>query len=220
MVWQPCSRFRATICRERDNPELVDALYRLRKIIFVDTHGWDLQVVEGRECDQFDTDNAVHCALFRDDELIGGFRATRTDYDYLARIVFPQLAAVKNYPQRPDVWEISRFGVLPCDDRLETAKLNYSLMFRFAQLRRATALVALADLTYERFLRTLGIRTRRYGPPQVIGTSKTGEPLWAVAGEIPLAEQSGSRFQALLAMAKQVEIEDETLVLGRIRVSA
>jgi N-acyl-L-homoserine lactone synthetase len=220
MLWRQCSPFRAILCTEQQNPAVVDALYQLRKAIFVDVHGWDLRVVDGRERDQFDTPAAVHCALFRRDELIGGFRATRTDQDYLARNVFPQLAAVKAYPQRPDVWEISRFGVLPSEDRLETAKLNYSLMFRFAQLRRAAALVALADLTYERFLRTLGIRTRRYGPPQAIGTDREGEPLWAVAGEIPMAEQSGSRFQALLALAKQVEIEDETLVLGRIRVSA
>lgn len=220
MVWEPSAQVRATFCTERDNPVLVDALYRLRKVLFVDLHGWDLPVVDGRERDQFDTENAVHCALFRDDRLIGGFRATRTDNDYLARVVFPQLAAVKSYPQRADVWEISRFGVLPSPDRLEVAKLNYSLMFRFAQMRRAVALVAIADLTYERFLRTLGIRTRRYGPPQIIGTTKSGEPMWAVAGEIPLAEQGGSRFQALLALAKHVEIEDETLVLGRIRISA
>jgi acyl homoserine lactone synthase len=220
MLWRQCSRFRAILCTEQQNPEVVDALYKLRRTIFVDMHGWDLRVVDGRERDQFDTPAAVHCALFRGNELIGGFRATRTDHDYLARNVFPQLAAVKSYPQRADIWEISRFGVLPSTDRLETAKVNYSLMFRFAQLRRAVALVALADLTYERFLRTLGIRTRRYGPPQIIGTDKAGESLWAVAGEIPMAEQSGSRFQTLLALAKQVEIEDETLVLGRIRVSA
>lgn len=220
MLWRQCPPFRAILCTEAQNPAVVDALYKIRKSIFVDMHGWDLRVVDGRERDQFDTAAAVHCALFRDSELIGGFRATRTDHDYLARSVFPQLAAVKSYPQRADVWEISRFGVLPSNDRLETAKVNYSLMFRFAQVRAASALVALADLTYERFLRTLGIRTRRYGPPQIIGADKAGEPLWAVAGEIPMAEQSGSRFQALLALAKQVEIEDETLVLGRIRVSA
>jgi N-acyl-L-homoserine lactone synthetase len=214
------SRFHATFCTEQQNPRLVDELYKLRKVLFVDILKWDLQTVDDCERDQFDTSAAVHCALFRNDELIGGFRAIRTDHDYLVRSVFPHLAAVKRFPQRVDIWEISRFGVLPIEDRLEIAKLNYALMFRFAHMRRAAALVALVDLTYERFLKKLGIRTRRYGPPQIVGTKTTGEPMWCVAGEIPLAEQNGSRFQALLALAKKVEIKDAAPVFGRIRVSA
>jgi N-acyl-L-homoserine lactone synthetase len=214
------TRLNAIFCTSQQRPEIVDLIYQFRKSLFVDTLGWTLSVRDGRECDQFDTPGAVHCALMLDGSVIGGFRAIRTDNDYLARSVFPQLAAVKSYPQRTDTWEISRFGILPGDDQHELAKLNYSLMFRFAQLRQATALVALVDLTYERFLKLLGIRTRRYGPPQIIGNNTRGEDLWGVAGEIPLAEQQGSRFQGLLALAKQVEIEDEALVLGRTRVSA
>lgn len=214
------TRLSAIFCTSQQRPEIVDLIYQFRKSLFVDALGWTLDVQDGRECDQFDTPAAVHCALMHDDAVIGGFRAIRTDNDYLARSVFPQLAAVRGYPQRPDIWEISRFGLLPGVDQHELAKLNYSLMFRFAQLRQATALVALVDLTYERFLKLLGIRTRRYGPPQIIGNNARGEDLWGVAGEIPLAEQQGSRFQRLLALAKQVEIEDEALVFGRTRVSA
>lgn len=210
----------AVICTEQQHPEVIDMIYRFRKHLFVETYGWTLDVHDGRERDRFDTSAAVHCALMRNHEVVGGFRAVRADNDYLARCVFPQLAAVKGYPQRPDTWEISRFGVLPGPDQRELAKLNYSLMFRFAQVRQAATLVALVDLNHERLLKLLGIRTRRYGPPQIIGTNVRGETLWGVAGEIPLAEQQGSRFRGLLALAKQVEIEDEALVLGRTRVSA
>lgn len=220
MEQEQLKRLSAVFCSSEQRPEIVDLIYQFRKSLFVDALGWKLAVRDGRECDQFDTSAAVHCALMRDDAVIGGFRAIRTDNDYLARSVFPQLAAVKNYPQRTDTWEISRFGLLPGPDQHDLAKLNYSLMFRFAQLRQANALVALVDLTYERFLKLLGIRTRRYGPPQIIGSNARGEELWGVAGEIPLAEQQGSRFRGLLALAKQVEIEDEALVLGRTRVSA
>lgn len=214
------SRLSAVFCTEQQRPDIVDRIYKFRKALFVDTHGWTLNVSDQRERDQFDTPSAVHCALIRDDDVVGGFRAVRADNDYLARSVFPQLAVVKSYPQRPDNWEISRFGILPSVDQHELAKLNYSLMFRFAQLRQATALVALIDLTHERLLKRLGIRTRRYGPPQIIGTDRFDKVLWGVAGEIPLAEQQGSRFHSILAMAKHVEIEDETLVLRRTRVSA
>jgi N-acyl-L-homoserine lactone synthetase len=220
MASEELIRFHAIIGTEQQNADVVDALLKFRKTLFADTLGWILDVHNGRERDQFDTAAAVHCALFEGTRLIGGFRAIRTDGDYLARSVFPHLAALRDFPRRPDVWEISRFGVLPGEERRIAAKLNYSLMFHFARWRGATSLVAVVDLTYERFLKALGIRTRRYGPPQVIGRNARGAPMWAVAGEIPLAEQTDPRFHALLGLAKQVEIEHDTMVLRRRRVSA
>jgi N-acyl-L-homoserine lactone synthetase len=214
------SQLRAVFCTEEQNHRLVDELFRFRKTLFVDNLGWDLTVAEGRERDQFDSDAAVHCGLLRNGGLIAGFRAIRTDGPYLARSVFPQLATFAPYPQRHDVWEISRFGVLPEEAGSVTARLLYALMFRFAYRCGATALVALADLRYERFLTQLGIRTRRYGPPQAVGTDETGKALWLVAGDIPLANQRGWRFEALIRLADGMEIDDETLVLGSDRLSA
>ena len=192
----------------------------MRKRIFVDQYRWDLTVIDGRERDQFDNEHAVYCLLYQGETLTGGFCAIRTDHDYLARCVFPQLAVVKHFPQRLDYWEISRFGTLPVRDRREVVKNNYRLMFRFGNIQQATAFVALVDPTYERFLSSLGIRTRRYGPPQVIGTDRLGTPLVGLAGEIPLAEQSGPRFDALMHSAQQMEIDDATSVFRRSRISA
>jgi N-acyl-L-homoserine lactone synthetase len=212
--------YRAVICRAKDNPQAVYGLQRFRKALFVDALGWDLTTFGDRESDQFDTDAAVHCALYRGDQIMGGFRALPTSGDYLVRSVFPQLATLRAYPSRADVWEISRFGVAPCTERLHLAKTLYSLMFRFGYSRQATALVALADLTYERFLTRIGIRTRRYGPPQVIGTDRAGRRLVAVAGEIPLQDQAGEKFRQLLSLANQLDVNDEALVRGPQRISA
>lgn len=220
MVSEGSIRYRAIICTEYYRPAVVDSFLEFRKALFVDALGWTLQVCDGRERDQFDTAAATYCALYDRNRLIGGFRAIRTDSEYLARSIFPHLAALKEFPKRTDTWEISRFGVLPSEARTVAARLNYSLMFDFARRRGATSLVAVVDLTYERFLSHLGIRTRRYGPPQVIGKNAFGAEICAVAGEIPLDEQTDPRFQKLIALAKQVEIEDATLVLGRHRVSA
>ncbi|MEG6508234.1 acyl-homoserine-lactone synthase [Methyloligella sp. 2.7D] len=212
--------YRAVFCRAKTDPYTVYALQRFRKSLFVDELGWDLTTFGDRESDQFDTDAAVHCALFKDDAIIGGFRALPTDTNYLVRDVFPQLATLRAYPSRADVWEISRFGVAPCTERLYLARVLYSLMFRFGHSRQATALVALADLTYERFLTRLGIRTRRYGPPQVIGTDRSGRNLRAVAGEIPLQDQNGEKFQQLLSLASKLDIQDEAHVRRSERISA
>lgn len=213
-------RYRATFFRQGDLPEAAAAFGRFRKALFVDALRWDLRTVAGEERDQFDGDETCCCALYQDGELVGGFRAIRTDQDYLAQAVFPSLAATHPFPRRHDTWEISRFGVLPLGNRFELARINYALMFRFGYLRNATAFVAVADLTYERFLTSLGIRSARYGPPQVLAHDCDGNPMEIVAGEIRIGDQAGPRFQRLLDHARLVEISDETLVLGRSRIPA
>jgi acyl homoserine lactone synthase len=207
---------RAVFCSESDNPQVVDAFSRFRKSFFVDRCGWTLPVDGHRERDQFDTPDALYCALFRNSEVVGGFRAIRTDHDYLAQTIFPQLASLRQYPRHRNAWEISRFGVLPGAG----GPINYALMLLFGQAQGASALVAIADLQHERLLSRSGIRTRRYGPPQVVGFKADGTPLWAVAGEIPLREQDGGKIRALQSLIRHVEIDDEALVLGPARVSA
>ena len=210
----------AVFCTEEQNPNVTDRFFQFRKSLFIDALHWDLRELEGREKDQFDTASAVYCILHRKGRVIAGFRAIRTDQPYLAQTVFPQLATLAPYPQRRDVWEVSRFGVAPAEAGSPTARHLYSLMFRFAHLCHVTALVALADLRYERFLTQLGIRTRRYGPPQSVGLDEAGQPLMLVAGDIPIANQRGWRFENLVILADEMEIDDETLVLGSDRLSA
>jgi acyl homoserine lactone synthase len=202
------------------NDPLTVAFGRFRKKLFVEKLGWDLKTRGDVEFDEFDNENAIFSVLLNSSGIIGGFRAIRTDNPYLASEVFPQLAIWRPYPASRDCWEISRFGVLCNDNAGAAAQANYSAMFRFALRRQATALVALADPTYERYLATLGVRTLRYGPPTVIGHDVHGRPLEALAGEIPLTGQASPRFLSLLKIANSMEIADETLVLGSDAVPA
>jgi acyl homoserine lactone synthase len=210
----------AVITTQLLNPTIVQSLYRFRKRLFVDILRWDLPAGESsEERDQFDRVDTVHVALFQGPELIGCFRAIRTDHAYLTQSLFPHLAEFQSFPRSADCWEISRFGVTPGSGML-AARINYAIMFHFAQAYHAKALVALVDLTYERFLGRLGIVTRRYGSPHSIGHDLDGREMRVVAGEIPISEQQSERFQALLDLCKQVEIIDETRVFGRDRLSA
>ena len=198
--------------------EIAGALFRFRKALFVDERGWNLPVGADTEVDQFDTHDANYCALFAGNTIVGGFRAIRCDYPYLGRDKFPHLATTRPYPERPDYWEISRFGVLRSHRRCGVAL--YAVMFRFAEMRRAKALVAVADLGHERLLAKIGIRTRRYGPPVWLGAEETGEPIQIVAGEIPIGEQDRSRLQFLRTRSDAVEIRDDTMVWRPAAVSA
>jgi N-acyl-L-homoserine lactone synthetase len=215
----PFDRYHALITTEELDPAHVQAMLRLRKRLFVDHCGWMLATIGDLERDQFDAWYTEHCLLFCGTDLVGGFRAIRTVYPYLTQSVFPQLA-VRRFPNRRNVWEISRFGVLPAAAEARSARLNYALMFRFAELRGAEALVAMADLGYERFLQRMNIRTRRFGPPQVIGVDSRGLALTAVAGEIPISEADNPGLRKFLDLGRQLEISDATHVLGRSSIPA
>lgn len=212
-------QFRAIFCTEEQNPDVVDLLFCFRKVLFVDTLHWDLPIHNGRERDQFDTQASVHCSLFRNGNLVAGFRGMRTDQAYLAETVFPHLATFRPYPRRHDIWEISRLGVLPTEKGTITGRILYALMFYLARRFSAKSLVALGEVKQERLLTQLGIKTRRYGPPQSLHIGNQ-ESISIVAGETPIGTQSGHRFEMLLKLLDHVEIEDETLVLGSERLSA
>lgn len=198
----------AVITTYADDPQKVAAFWRLRKRLFVDKLGWDLRTTGELEVDEFDAPHTEYCIVSHLGSVVGGFRAIRTDYDYLAFCVFPQLATLRPYPRRRDMWEISRFGILADAQCHDLALLNYSLMFQFAKSRRAAGLVALADVVYERFLRTLGIRTRRYGPCQKIGVDASGRDLVCLVGEIPIAEQTPDRLSEILKLSNEMEVRD------------
>jgi acyl homoserine lactone synthase len=212
-------RTRAVFFNRFSERNLFDSVARFRKQLFVDICGWDVTHSDEFEIDEFDQAGTVYCALLAGTEVVGTFRVNRTDGPYLAADVFSELAEFQPYPRCSDCWEVSRFGVLP---RVapNLARDNYALMFRFASAVGANELVAMADLTYERYLSVLGVRTRRFGLPRVIGVDRFGHDLWSVAGAIPIREQHGHRFARLIEIANQMEISDVGDVLGPARLSA
>ncbi len=210
----------AYLFRGFDDNETKEAVARFRKRLFVDYLGWPLKVAGQQEIDQFDLPNTVYATLSADGNLLGSFRAIRADQPYLAERVFPGLATTRAYPKRADIWEISRFGVMPGPDGRLAADALYALMFQFALMRRAKALVAITDLFHERQLSRRGIRTRRYGKPTAYGFDSRNRPMTLVAGEIPLEGQDESNLRDLLSTLNGVTINDQTLVFGRARIPA
>lgn len=212
-------RYHALITTETLSPENVQSWLRLRKRLFVEECGWKLPTKGDVERDEFDGAQTEHALLFHDHELVGGFRAIRTDRPYLSASKFSKLAQ-RPFPRQRDVWEISRFGVVRSRRQRLASQLNYALMFRFSLLRGAKALVAVADLTYERFLERMAIQTRRFGPPQNIGDDIYGCPLIAIAGEIPLGLHENPGIDRFFDLGARLEIHDEAHVFRRSSLPA
>lgn len=193
---------------------------RLRKQLFVDHLGWELYHRQGREIDEFDTALAVYCLLRHDDHVIGGWRATRTTQEYLSRKVFPDLCKLRPYPTNPDIWEISRLGVLPRYSGTVSAGLLYGLMVDFARSRGARSLIGVVDVSHARRMSTSGLKIRRFGAPEEVGRDVAGRPIRAFLAELRPAEQAGRRFDDLMALLDWLERTDEALFLGPESVPA
>jgi len=215
-VQQPA--YSAAFFSAATRPDLTDVLFRLRHALFVGELGWSLPADGDRERDQFDTDDAVYCGLFRDGQMVGCFRAISCERPYLAKTLFPHLATARPYPAGADYVEISRFGILSAHRQAST--VLYSLMVRFALARHAVALVALAELTHERLLNRIGLATSRYGEVQIVGYRDDGGWILAVAGEIPIPHEPSPALRALLSITQFMEICDEASIFGCERLSA
>ena len=211
-------KYKAVFFSAATNPDLTRSLLRLRHALFVRELGWALAVENDYERDEFDTDDAVYCALSADGQMIGCFRAISCDRPYLARTIFSHMATDRPFPISADYIEISRLGVLAA--YRQAGAVLYSLMIRFAIARQAAALVAMAELSHERLLNRIGLSTSRYGDVQIVGFHDDGRWILAVAGEIPISRKTSPAVKALLELTQAMEISDEASIFGRERLSA
>jgi N-acyl-L-homoserine lactone synthetase len=202
-------------------PRFVREFQRFRKFLFVERLGWLLHCEGDREEDEFDTQRTVYCLLHQAGRLVGGWRAIRTTEDYLGLKLFPQLATLRPYPLRRDVWEISRLAVHPESAPIVAARCTYALMVHFARTRDAASLIGVVDLVHGRKIGVAGLRLRRLGAPQSIGTDVRGREIHAYVAELRLGEQAGECFSRLMAHLNFLEITDAAAaVSGADRVSA
>ena len=93
----------------------VEESFRIRHQIYVKERGWrDLDRPDGREVDQFDTEDATYLLALdpEDKRVLGGSRLVPTLKPHLMSEVFPQLASTRPLPRAPHVWEWTRYYVI------------------------------------------------------------------------------------------------------------
>jgi N-acyl-L-homoserine lactone synthetase len=212
--------YRALIFEGWQLPRQVADQQAFRKRLFVDELGWHLTLDDGLEVDEFDKDAAIYCSLYLGDEIVASWRAIRTSEDYLGRQIFPQLATLRPYPSHHDIWEISRLGAIRHPQRPLSAQCIYALMFHFAASRGALSLCGVVSPLHSRNFERAGIKTRRYGAPQVVGHDAKGRPMSVFFGEIRMSDQSGLALDKMLNPMNEMELQDDALVLGRRAISA
>lgn len=92
--------------------DALESVFRLRHRVFNEWLGWGLPHDNGMECDQFDSDHALHFAVLDNDrKAVGTWRIMPTTTPYLTQRVFPESFGDKEPPNDPAIWELSRFAL-------------------------------------------------------------------------------------------------------------
>lgn len=158
---------------------------KYRKKVFIETLGWDLQIRDEMELDQFDRPDTLYMVSQDDAGIVNGCaRLLPTDRPYLLGEVFPELMQGQPIPCSPDVWELSRFAAVDFNARGGSPLTQFSSGIAVQLLRQAITcaaehgakrLITVSPIGIERLLRHTGVHAHRAGPPMIID----GHPIFA-----------------------------------------
>lgn len=174
---------------------LIDQMHVLRARVFRDRLGWDVDVVGGRERDDYDALNPVYLLVVSDgtEQVVGCARLLPGAGPTMLGQTFPVLLDGKPAPRGPHLVESSRFCIDTNAAGANTARgLHYATMLLFSGiLDWATAhghaqVMTVTDLRFERILKRAGLPFGRLGTPHPIGNTT------AIAGIVPATQETAS----------------------------
>ncbi len=92
--------------------DVLDEMFQLRARVFGDRMGWDVQITDGRECDQFDDLNPAYGVGLDDDgNVISCVRALQTTGPHMLSDVFHNILDGEPPLRSATIWESTRFCV-------------------------------------------------------------------------------------------------------------
>lgn len=146
----------------------INDIYELRHKVFKEKLDWDVKTIDGnKEIDCFDLlEDIYYIIVIKDEKLLGCIRLLPTMNDYMIEKVFPQL--LDNIPKEKDVWEGSRFAVLPEYKKNIKGKPNpigillLKGMYEFGHNNNVDFIVATTE-TINQFLKIAGLNTKIIG---------------------------------------------------------
>ncbi|MCG6205846.1 GNAT family N-acetyltransferase [Rhodopseudomonas sp. HC1] len=163
--------------------DAVEEHFRIRHQIFVGERGWKtLERPDGREIDQYDNNDTIYLLALEKGRVVGGHRLYPTTKPNMISEVFPHLAAVSGCPSAPDIWEWSRYFIVP--DRRD-GDLNLRLMAavqEFCLEEGITRVSAVIEMWWLPRFQQAGFVLTPLGVPALI------ENAWTIATLIEISE--------------------------------
>jgi acyl homoserine lactone synthase len=171
-------------------------MHRIRKVVFKDRLGWDVNVSGGLEIDEYDALGPNYLlSIDRSGTLNGCVRLLPTTGPNMLRDIFPSFVTKAALPCGERVWEASRFAVSRNSTAAEPgiSQTTYDLLIgvlKFGLSNGISMIACVVDVRMERILRRAGWQLERLGPAHRIGNTI------AMAGQLEVSAQTLRQLEA------------------------
>jgi acyl homoserine lactone synthase len=178
-------------------------MHRIRKAVFKDRLGWDVNVSGGLEVDEYDALGPSYLlSIDRYGTLNGCVRLLPTTGPNMLRDIFSSFVTKGAVPRSERVWEASRFAVGKNATTAEAgvSQTTFDLLIgvlKFGVSNGISTIACVVDVRMERILRRVGWQLERLGPAYRIGNTV------AMAGQLDVSAQI---LRALQARAGRTQI--------------
>jgi acyl homoserine lactone synthase len=176
-------------------------MHRIRKTVFKDRLGWDVNVRGELEIDEYDALGPSYVlSIDRHGALNGCVRLLPTTGPNMLRDIFPSFVTKVAVPRGERVWEASRFAVRKNSTAAEAglSQTTYDLLIgvlKFGLSNGLTAIACVVDVRMERILRRAGWQLERLGPARRIGNTI------AMVGQLDVSAQILRQLEARVGLA-------------------
>lgn len=185
---------------KQDYQPMLEEMFRLRKRVFHDRLGWDVEITDGMEIDLFDKlDPAYIVSVDTDGNVVGCVRQLQTTGPHMLSDVFSSILDGEPPLRSSRVWEATRFCV--DTQRLSSGRGRNSISYVTSEIMIAaielamsagvTDAIAVIDPIMNRVLHRSG-----NGPYDYLGTPKQMGKVVAMAGLIDCTEERAARIRA------------------------
>lgn len=152
--------------------DVMEKVWRFRHEQFVERLGWhDISQPDGRERDQFDTDQAIHLVLMQDHQVTGYSRLLPTTAPHLLSEVYPHLMGERSWPRNAATFEWTRCAAMRGKRSKDGAIFGNLVLTGVLEYCLMAQIEALVLETHPRLINLLlsnGWHVTPLGPPQNI----------------------------------------------------
>ncbi len=193
--------------------DVLDEMFQLRARVFGGRLGWDVEVKDGKEIDQFDhLDPAYVIGLDEDGHVVACVRALQTTGPHMLSDVFQVLLDGEPPLRSATLWESTRFCVdtqrLVGDGTMKAVSLaTCELMIgslEFARRSGITDIITVIDPVINRVL-----KRSDNAPYDYVGSTKQMGKVAAMAALLDCTEERINRVRAFAGITHDVFVSDD-----------
>ncbi|SHE55938.1 acyl homoserine lactone synthase [Ruegeria intermedia] len=193
--------------------DVLDEMFKLRARVFGDRLGWEVNIEDGRERDQFDDLNPAHVVSISDEgDVVGCMRLLQTTGPHMLADVFNSILDGEPPIRSSQVWEATRFCVDTKKLGRGRGKNSVSYVtsevmigsFEYAMEAGVKDAVAVIDPVMNRVLQRSG-----NAPYDYVGTAKPMGKVVAMAALMDCSEERISSIRNYAGIDHDVFLSDE-----------